>query len=99
MPELENRTRGLHRGSVALNLTNRHMMDMKYNLITKYPDETKFLNMVSKETHKEVSKDIRNILSIYHKKSKRKFQVEVSHLLKFTRYLIFRLSSTCLIMS
>ena len=23
MPELENRTRGLHRGSVALNLTNR----------------------------------------------------------------------------
>lgn len=49
-----------------------YMMDMKYNLITKYPDETKFLNMVSKETHKEVSKDIRNILSIYHKKSKEK---------------------------
>ena len=48
------------------------MMDMKYNLITKYPNETKFLNMVSKETHKEVSKDIRNILSIYHKKSKEK---------------------------
>lgn len=49
-----------------------YMMDMKYNLITKYPNETKFLNMVSKETHKEVSKDIRNILSIYHKKSKEK---------------------------
>ena len=49
-----------------------YMMDMKYNLITKYPDETKFLNMVSKETHNEVSKDIRNILSIYHKKSKEK---------------------------
>lgn len=26
MPELENRTRGLHRGSVALNLTNRHIL-------------------------------------------------------------------------
>lgn len=49
-----------------------YMMDMKYNLITKYPNETKFLNMVSKETHKKVSKDIRNILSIYHKKSKEK---------------------------
>ena len=49
-----------------------YMMDMKYNLITKYPNETKFLNMVSKETHKEVSKDIRNILSIYNKKSKEK---------------------------
>ena len=38
-------------------------MDMKYNLITKYTDETKFLNMVSKETHQEVSQDIRNILA------------------------------------
>ncbi|EMC01921.1 putative transcription regulator [Streptococcus mutans T4] len=27
-----------------------NIMDMKYNLITKYTDETKFLNMVSKET-------------------------------------------------
>ncbi len=28
-----------------------YMMDMKYNLITKYPDETKFLNMVSQRKH------------------------------------------------
>ncbi|WP_156286114.1 TetR/AcrR family transcriptional regulator [Oceanivirga salmonicida] len=49
-----------------------HMMDMKYNLITKYPNETKFLNMVSKETHKEVSKDVRNIFNIYRKKSSEK---------------------------
>ncbi|MGT2846622.1 TetR/AcrR family transcriptional regulator [Streptococcus massiliensis] len=48
------------------------MMDMKYNLITRYPNETKFLNMVSKETHKEVSKEVRNIFNIYHKKSKEK---------------------------
>ncbi len=48
------------------------MMDMKYKFNHKYPDETKFLNMISKETHKEVSKDTRNILSIYHKKSKEK---------------------------
>lgn len=48
------------------------MMDMKYDLMTRYPNETKFLNMVSKETHKEVSKEVRNIFSIYHKKSKEK---------------------------
>lgn len=49
-----------------------NIMDMKYNLITKYTDETKFLNMVSKETHQEVSQDIRNIFSLYHKKSSEK---------------------------
>lgn len=48
------------------------MMDLKYHLITRYPNETKFLNMVSKETHKEVSKEVRNIFHIYHKKSKEK---------------------------
>ncbi|EGC78297.1 TetR/AcrR family transcriptional regulator [Treponema denticola] len=48
------------------------MMDMKYNFITKYPDEIRFLNMVSKETHREVSKEVRDIFSVYHKKSKEK---------------------------
>lgn len=48
------------------------IMDMKCNLITKYPNETKFLNMVSKETHQEVSQDIRKIFSLYHRKSRGK---------------------------
>lgn len=48
------------------------VMDMKYNLITGYPQEMKFLNMVSKETNQKVSKDIKNIFAIYHKKSKEK---------------------------
>lgn len=46
------------------------IMDMKYRLITGYPKETKFLNMASKETNYKVSKDIKNIFRIYHKKSK-----------------------------
>ncbi len=58
------------------------MMDMKYNLITRYPNETKFLNMVSKETHKEVSKDVRNIFSVYHKKTKEKSNNIISNAVK-----------------
>lgn len=59
-----------------------YMMDMKYNLITRYPNETKFLNMVSKETHEEVSKEVRNIFGIYHKKSKEKSSKIISSAVK-----------------
>ncbi len=45
------------------------IMDIKYNLIMRYPNETWFLNMASKETCEEVNKDIKNIFSEYHKKS------------------------------
>ncbi len=36
------------------------IMDIKYNLIMRYPNETWFLNMASKETCEEVNKDIKN---------------------------------------
>lgn len=61
------------------------MMDRKYNLIRRYPNETKFLNMVSKETHKEVSKEISTIFSIYHKKSKEKSSKMILYAVKKLR--------------
>lgn len=48
------------------------IMDMKHRLIIRYPNETKLLNMVSKETNPKVSKDIRKAFSIYHRQSREK---------------------------
>lgn len=57
-------------------------MDKKCNLIKKYPNETKFLNMASKETSKEVDKEIKDIFSEYHKKSNEKLKKQISNSIK-----------------
>ena len=54
------------------------IIDQKCNLIKKYPKETKFLNMASKETSKEVDKEIKDILTEYHKKSNEKLKKQIS---------------------
>ncbi|MBF1295394.1 MULTISPECIES: TetR/AcrR family transcriptional regulator [Parvimonas] len=58
------------------------IMDKKCNLIKKYPNETKFLNMASKETSKEVDKEIKDIFSEYHKKSNEKLKKQISNSIK-----------------
>ena len=58
------------------------IMDKKCNLIKKYPKETKFLNMASKETSKEVDKEIKDIFSEYHKKSNEKLKIQISNSIK-----------------
>ena len=58
------------------------IMDQKCNLIKKYPNETKFLNMASRETSKEVEKEIKDIFSEYHKKSNEKLKIQISNSIK-----------------
>ena len=55
---------------------------LECNLIKKYPNETKFLNMASKETSKEVEKEIKDIFSEYHKKSNEKLKKQISNSIK-----------------
>ena len=58
------------------------IMDKKCNLIKKYSKETKFLNMASRETSKEVEREIKDIFSQYHKKSNEKLKKQISNSIK-----------------
>ena len=58
------------------------IMDKKCNLIKKYPKENKFLNMASRETSKEVEREIKDIFSQYRKKSNEKLKKQISNSIK-----------------